>query len=75
LVANWFFTYVKLLTSNDSYLVKITKVVGTEVDTTEDGVKVAAAIATWRAINPNTSNSEPSPKFDGSWTVDFPPLL
>ncbi|WP_055073656.1 hypothetical protein [Pseudanabaena sp. 'Roaring Creek'] len=65
--------HLKSLTSSDSYLVKVSKVIGTEVDTTEDSVKVAASIATWRAIKPNSS--EPIPKFDqleNIWTVEFP---
>ncbi|ELS30440.1 MULTISPECIES: hypothetical protein [Pseudanabaena] len=68
--------HLKSLTSSDCYLVKVSKVIGTEVDTTEDSVKVAASIATWRAIKPNFS--EPIPKFDqleNIWTVEFPSLV
>lgn len=68
--------HLKSLTSSDSYLVKVSKVIGTEVDTTEDSVKVAASIATWRAIKPNSS--EPIPKFDqleNIWTIEFPSLV
>ncbi|TYQ29937.1 hypothetical protein [Pseudanabaena sp. UWO310] len=66
-------TYLERSSYNKYFFVKITKVIGTEVDTTEDSVKVAASIATWRAIKPNSS--EPIPKFDqleNIWTVEFP---
>lgn len=64
--------YLEKLPQSKSYLVKIVKVVGTEVDTTEDAVRVAAAIATWRAVHPNSL--DPKPTFNQFWFVDFPPI-
>lgn len=47
--------HLERLGNLNRYTVKITKVMGLEVDTTEDVVRTAAAIATWRAINPDSS--------------------
>lgn len=62
--------HLESLANLNSYTVKITKVIGLETDTTEDAVRTAAALATWRAINPDSS--EPKPVFDGHWSVAFP---
>lgn len=62
--------HLERLADPNSYTVKITKVIGLEVDTTEDAVRTAAALATWRAINPDSS--EPKPVYDGHWYVAFP---
>jgi hypothetical protein len=53
-----------------NYIVKITKLVGTEIDTTDDSITTAAAIATWNAINPNNQKAEP--EFDRKWKVKYP---
>jgi hypothetical protein len=53
-----------------NYIVKITKLVGTEIDTTDDCIITAAAIATWNAINPNNHTAEP--EFDTRWKVKYP---
>lgn len=58
---------------NDHYLVEITRVVGLLVDTKEDAVKCAAALATWQCLFPG--NPECQIKFDNDskkWTIQYP---
>jgi len=61
--------YLKQKQTTNSYIVKITKVRGIEVDTTLDTIRTASALATWKAINP--AFPEPDPVFDNGWYVDF----
>jgi hypothetical protein len=56
------------------YLVEVARVVGSLVDTTEDTVKCAAAVATWRALFP-TACHEARPQVDPNtrrWSVHYP---
>jgi hypothetical protein len=68
--ANCTLKHIKQLDEIKKYNVKIIKVIGLETDTTEDTVRTAASIATWRAINLNSP--EPEPVFDKNWYVVFP---
>jgi hypothetical protein len=67
--ANETLRYLEGLGEINTYIIKITKIIGIETDTTEDTVKVAASLATWQAINPN--KPEPKTIFDGQWSVVF----
>ncbi|MDF0554849.1 hypothetical protein [Kamptonema sp. UHCC 0994] len=68
--ANYTLKHIKQLDEINKYDVKLIKVIGLEADTTEDAVRTAASIATWRAINLNCP--EPEPVFDKNWYVVFP---
>jgi hypothetical protein len=57
----------------DYYLVEIVKVVGKHMDTTDDAVKCAAALATWQHILPG--NGELTAVFDAAanqWKIQYP---
>lgn len=68
--ASYTLKHIKQLDEINKYDVKLIKVIGLEADTTEDAVRTAASIATWRSINPNCP--EPEPVFDKNWYVVFP---
>ncbi|OCR01845.1 hypothetical protein BCD67_04950 [Oscillatoriales cyanobacterium USR001] len=70
--ANYTLKHIKQLDEIKKYDVKIIKVIGLETDTTEDAVRTAACIATWRAVNLNYP--EPEPVFDKNWDVVFPAI-
>jgi hypothetical protein len=56
------------------YLVEVTRVVGLLVDTTEDAVQCAAAVATWQTLFP-TGCHEARPQLDPNtkgWSVEYP---
>lgn len=58
----------------DHFLVEITRVVGSLVDTTEDAIKCAAALATWQTLFP-TACHEAQPQIDTNtkrWSVHYP---
>jgi hypothetical protein len=49
-------------------IVKITKIVGSVLDTRQDVVRCAAAIATWKSLCPKVAH--PKPKFEsGTWKL------
>ena len=58
----------------EHFLVEITRVVGSLVDTNEDVVKCAAALATWQTLFP-TACDEAQAQFDTNrkrWSVHYP---
>jgi hypothetical protein len=61
-------------TRKEHYFIEIVKVVGTLLDTTDDAVRCAATIATWRNILPGSSDL--TVEFDedsNEWKIKFPP--
>ena len=57
--------------SNGGHRLKLTRLVGTDVDTRADVVRCAAALAAWQALG--VAANAPEPQFDGrEWTLAFP---